>query len=184
MQWAENSAYMFVNPVEDRELYFVAPYRYLGNKLSSYGKTFKFTYGIFRHINDPEIVTGPNDIIFEGAGMSASYDVTSQNNERPKARFVKFEYKLVEPVGMSTFDFQKLLSDLTAIKIRVTFLRNRRAAIDTILLQSTQFISLNSPEQVTWQEKCECQEGYAGDQCEKCSVGYTRETLGSGPLGK
>lgn len=184
MEWDSKVQYIYIQPVENRDLYFVAPYRYLGNKLSSYAKTLRFTYGVFRHINDPEIVTRRDDIILEGAGMSATYEITSQNNERPKARFVKFEYKLIEPEGMSTFNFQKLLSDLTAIRIRVTFLKDRKAAIDSISLDSTQYISVNSPEQVTWQEKCECQEGYIGEQCDKCALGYTRETLGSGPLGK
>lgn len=97
---------------------------------------------------------------------------------------MKFTYKFVEPAGMSTFDFQKLLSDLQSIKIRVTYLDNRRGAIDDISLQSTQYISQNSPGQVTWQELCECEPGYSGDQCQNCASGYTREIVGSGSLGK
>lgn len=175
---------MTSDSVESKALYLVAPSRFLGDRLSSYAKKFGFTYGIYREPEDPAIITSREDIIFEGAGLTATYEITSQNNERPKGRFVKFAYNLVEPSGMSTFNFQKLLSDLTAIKIRVTFLDNRQFAIDDILLESTQYISLNSPEQVTWKEKCQCQVGYSGDQCERCSPGFTRETVGSGALGK
>ncbi|XP_066935737.1 laminin subunit gamma-1-like [Clytia hemisphaerica] len=170
--------------VGSKTLYMVAPSRYLGDKLSSYAKNFAFTYGIYREPEDPEIVTSREDIIFEGAGMTATYEITSQNNERPKGRFVKFNYKLVEPSGMTTFNFQKLLSDLTAIKIRTTFLKNRRFAIDDVNMESTQYVSLNSLDQVTWKEKCQCQVGYAGEQCEKCQPGFTRENVGSGPLGR
>ena len=175
---------MTSDSVESKELYLVAPSRFLGDRLSSYAKKFGFTYGIYREPQDPEIITSREDIIFEGAGLTATYEITSQNNERPKGRFVKFAYNLVEPSGMSTFNFQKLLSNMTAIKIRVTFLDNRQFAIDDILLESTQYISLNSLEQVTWKEKCQCQVGYSGDQCERCSPGFTRETVDSGALGK
>lgn len=184
MKWNKNGKYLTVETVENQELYLIAPSRYLGDKLSSYAKRFSFTYGIYREPQDPLIPTSREDIILEGAGMTASYEVTSQNNEIPKGRFVKFGYKLVEPAGMTTFNFQKLLSALTALKIRVTYLPKRQAAIDTIAMESTQFVSVNVPDQVSWKEKCTCKEGYSGEQCERCSPGFTRETLGSGPLGR
>ena len=175
---------MTSDSADSKALYLVAPQRFLGDRLSSYAKKFGFTYGIYREPSDPEIVTSREDIIFEGAGLTATYEITAQNNERPKGRFVKFNYRMLEPSGMSTFNFQKLLSDLTAIKIRVTFLDNRQFAIDDVLLESTQYISLSSPQQVSWKEKCQCQVGYSGEQCERCSPGFTRENVGSGALGK
>lgn len=180
--WESRGQYASISSTENKDLYMVAPSRYLGDRLSSYAKKFFFTFGIHRSSDD--VTTSSEDIIFEGAGLKASYNIMNQNNEKPKARFVRFNYKLVEPEGMSAFDFQKLLSNLSAIKIRVTFLKNIQSAIDDVQMESTQYVSLNSPEQVTWKEKCQCKPGYTGEQCERCSPGYTRETVGSGPLGK
>lgn len=163
----------------------VAPRTYLGDRLSSYAKTFKFTYGT--SLEDGEVLrTSRSDIIFEGAGLYASYEITDQGNREPEGKFVTFNYKLVEPPGMNTFDFQRLLSDLTAIKIRMTYFPGslRRKALDDIMLESTQYVSINAQDQVTWKEKCECERGYTGEQCEKCDFGYTRAAGKPDPFGR
>lgn len=178
------SQYVYIRSPGKQKLYFLAPGRYLGNRLSSYAKLLTFKYGIFRQPNDEEVESSTTDIVLEGSGMTASYAINSQNNPLPKDRFVTYNFRLVEPKGVSTFDFQRILSDLKALKIRVTYLSGRRGAIDRISLESTQYLSVNSPEQVTWQESCTCEQGYKGNLCEQCSSGYTRVAGATSPLGK
>ena len=184
MEWNIREQYVYVRPIQNKELYFVAPKRYLGDRLTSYTKVFSFLYGVFKQRTDPDPTPSRKDIIIEGVGSRASYAITDQGNQKPTDRFINFKFRMVEPLGMTAFTFQRLLSNVTSIKVRVTYLPDRRGAIDDIKLESTQYVSENSPEQVTWQEKCECKQGYTGIQCKKCDSGFTRATGTKAPYGR
>ena len=157
----------------------VAPSKYLGNRLSSYGRKLKFIFGV---TDANGLVASGRDIIFEGAGLKAEYSINAQGNSLPRPRFQTYTFYFREPKGMSAYDFQKLLSDLTAIKIRTTYIKGSFGVLNSVSMESTQPVSLNSPDQVGWLEKCQCEKGYTGLQCEKCDRGYTR--LNKGPYGK
>ncbi|XP_047134254.1 laminin subunit gamma-1 [Hydra vulgaris] len=184
IQWDSNGRYVLIKSIPNKVLYMVAPKKFLGNRLSSYAKSFSFLYGIFLQNGDPDLQTSDKDIIFEGDGEVAYFSISHQNNNKPAGRFINFEYILLEPEGMPTFDFQKLLSNVTAIKIRVTYLYPRSGAINDIMLESTQYVSPDSDGQVFWQEKCVSKQGHTGDLSENCEIGYNRAEPGSGPFGK
>ena len=162
-------------------LYLVAPKTYLGNRLGSYGREFSFVLGV------TEVEPGWDDItkdfILEGAGLKAEFRITAHGNPVPKPRFERYKFILKEPKGMSVFNFQKLLNDLSAIKIRVTYGRVI-GVIDSIAMEATRPASINSLQQVNWEEQCKCKKGYTGIQCEKCDSGYTRENSRDGRYGK
>jgi len=162
-------------------LYLVAPRQYLGDRLGSYARKLTFVLGV------TELQQGWDDIkkdfILEGAGLKAEFPITAQGNGVPKPRFEEYTFILKEPKGMSVFDFQKLLNDLTAIKIRVTYGRVI-GVIDSISMEATKPASINSLQQVDWEEQCRCKKGYTGIQCEKCDSGYTRENAKEGKYGK
>lgn len=168
-------------PNSGEVLYLVAPKEYLGKRLSSYGREFSFVLGV------TEVQPGWDDIkkdfILEGAGLKAEFPIIAQGNPVPKPRFERYNFILKEPQGMSVFDFQKLLNDLTAIKIRVTYGR-MIGVVDSISMEATKPASLNSLQQVNWEEQCKCKTGYTGIQCEKCDSGYTRENSKDGKYGK
>jgi len=183
LEWNIREQYVYAQPIENKDLYFVAPQRYLGDRLTSYTKVLSFVYGIFIRKGDPTPTISRKDIILEGSGLRATYEISAQGNKVPADRFITYKFRLVEPEGMTAFNFQRLLSDLKALKIRVTYLQ-RRGAIDNIQLESTQYVSLNSPEQVTWQEKCQCKQGYTGNHCKQCDAGFTRAPGTKAPYGK
>ena len=162
-------------------LYLVAPKQYLGDRLGSYARKLTFVLGV------TELQQGWDDIrkdfILEGAGLKAEFPITAQGNGAPKPRFEEYTFVLKEPKGMGVFDFQKLLNDLTAIKIRVTYGRVI-GVIDSISMEATKPASINSLQQVDWEEQCRCKKGYTGIQCEKCDSGYTRENAKEGKYGK
>lgn len=168
-------------PTTGDMLYVVAPKAYLGNRLSSYAKEFSFVLGV------TELQPGWDDIkrdfILEGAGLKAEFPITAQANPAPKPRFEKYSFILKEPNGMSVFDFQKLLNDLSAIKIRVTYGRIT-GVIDSISMETAMPASINSLQSVNWEEQCKCKKGYTGIQCEKCASGFTRENNKDGQYGK
>ena len=123
------------------------------------------------------------DFILEGSGLKAEYPINSQGNVVPRSRFERYIFTLKEPKGMSPFLFQKLLSELTAIKIRMTYGRTI-GVIDSVSMVATKPASINALEQVNWVEQCTCQKGYTGIQCEKCDYGYTRASAKEGKFGK
>ena len=68
MEWNIREQYVFIGPIPNKELYFVAPNRYLGDRLTSYTKVLSFMYGVFKQHADPEPEPSRKDIIIEGNG--------------------------------------------------------------------------------------------------------------------
>ena len=123
------------------------------------------------------------DFVLEGSGLKAEFPINAQGNVIPRSRFESYEFTLTEPAGMSPYLFQRLLTDLTAIKIRMTYGRTI-GVIDMVDMVTTKDVSLNTADQVTWLEQCTCEKGYTGIQCEKCDNGYTRANSKDGKYGK
>ncbi|KAI4872562.1 hypothetical protein NFI96_023212, partial [Prochilodus magdalenae] len=78
---------------------------------------------------------------------------------------------------LSSTEFQTLLSDLTAIKIRGTFGENGRGYLDDVVLVSAR---PGSGTPAAWVKKCRCPAGYDGEFCEYCATGYKRRYPGRG----
>lgn len=94
-----------------------------------------------------------------------------------------FSFTLKESEGwipsLSKNDFHRLLSNLTAIKIKTTFggfnfIRNFKLE-SAKKLPALAFQKNPDLTQVSWIEQCVCPEQYSGQYCEKCQIGYTRE---------
>ncbi|XP_008432897.1 laminin subunit gamma-2 isoform X2 [Poecilia reticulata] len=73
--------------------------------------------------------------------------------------------------------FQKLLQNLTAIKIRATFGEDGRGYLDNVNLVSAR---RGDGAAAGWVQTCTCPPGYEGDFCERCSPGFRRRTPSAG----
>lgn len=154
-------------------VYLYAPAPYLGNQLLSYGQNLSFSLRLDREIRHPST----NDVILEGAGLRVSTSMGDLRSPVPCGQKINYSFRLDEQPGsrwtpqLSSFQFQTLLQNLTAIKIRATFGENGRGYLDNVQLVSAQ---RGDGVPARWVHTCNCPRGYEGDFCERCTAGFRR----------
>ncbi|XP_062259930.1 laminin subunit gamma-2 [Platichthys flesus] len=160
-------------------VYLHAPAPYLGNQLLSYGQNFSFSLRLDRGVRHPST----SDVVLEGGGVRVSASLGDLRSIVPCGKKIKYSFRLDEQPGsgwlpqVSSFQFQKLLQNLTAVKIRATFGENGRGYIDNV-----QLVSARRQDGVParWVHACSCPPGYEGESCERCSAGFRRRTPADG----
>ncbi|KAK7944417.1 hypothetical protein WMY93_000145 [Mugilogobius chulae] len=185
-------------------VYLYAPARFLGDQLNSYGQNLSFFLRLDRGLRHPSI----GDVILEGAGLSVSTSLGDLRHSVACGRKQYYSFRLDErsfSPQLSSFSFQTLLQNLTAIKIRATFGHSGRGYLDTVSLVSAR----PSPGTVPagWVRSCtcpsvwrgssvsavhpgsgarspaeeptatNCANGYTGPTCTDCAEGFYRETV-------
>lgn len=164
--------------------YFLAPESYLGNQRASYNQYLRFDMRI--GAESPRI--SDHDIILEGAGLRVSLPITEQRNPKPSHRVQEYKFRLHEHPDfgwtprLNAFDFIKILSNLTAIKIKATYTRVGVGYLDNVVMESA--YRTPGSDQSTWVEQCSCPEGYTGLSCEQCAPGYRRDPPGDSPYSR
>ncbi|XP_029381415.1 laminin subunit gamma-2 isoform X1 [Echeneis naucrates] len=160
-------------------VYLHAPAPYLGNQLLSYGQNFSFSLRLDRGVRHPST----NDVILEGAGLRVSASLGDLRSIVPCGQKIKYSFRLDEQPGsrwrpqLSSLQFQKLLQNLTAIKIRATFGEKGRGYLDNVELVSAR---RGVGVLARWVQTCSCPAGYEGEFCERCSAGFRRPTPADG----
>ncbi|XP_069593848.1 laminin subunit gamma-2 [Ranitomeya imitator] len=156
-------------------LYFSAPGAFLGDQSLSYGQLFSITFRVDRGRHR----AGAEDLILEGGGLRVTAPLTSSKTSLPCRLPQTYTFRLDElsfspwTPKISHFDFRRLLSNLTSLRIRATY-----GEYSTGYLQSVSLITARpGPEDsAPWVEKCDCPVGYKGDSCDQCTPGYYRES--------
>ncbi|XP_062383791.1 laminin subunit gamma-2 [Sardina pilchardus] len=162
-------------------IYFYAPSSYLGNQALSYGQTLSFSLRLDRGTRRPSV----SDVVLQGAGLKVSASLGDLRTVLACAKKITYTFRLDEKPGskwqpeLSSLQFQKLLSNLTAIMIRGTFGENGRGYLDNVSLVSAR---KGTGAPAGWVEKCNCPTGYEGQFCESCAPGYKRHSSDSSPL--
>ncbi|XP_053089765.1 laminin subunit gamma-2 [Pangasianodon hypophthalmus] len=160
-------------------VYLSAPAQYLGNQALSYGQTLSFTLRLNRGVRYPSA----SDVVLEGAGLKVSAPLGNMRTVIPCGKKITYTFRLDEQPSsrwnprLSAPEFQTLLSNVTAIKIRVTFGEEGRGYLDDVTLVSAR---MGSGFPAPWVEKCHCPTGYEGQFCERCAAGYKRRFPGQG----
>ena len=128
------------------------------------------------------------DLILEGGGIQVSrsvYDwVRADRRDLNLEDYVAeiFTFKIKETDGwrptLSAKDFLKLISNLTAIKIKAIHYGN--TSVENFQIHSAQKLPLSKAKElnatrVNWVEDCVCPINYKGQFCEKCRDGFKRE---------
>lgn len=121
------------------------------------------------------------DITLEGeGGLQVTTQLTSQRNPKPTTEFQNYVFRLHEHPSfgweprLTGYDFQRLLSNLKSLKIRVNYADQGTGMLDDVFFESTVYDPA-SLRQVNWVEQCSCPPQYRGNHCERCNVGFTRE---------
>ncbi|XP_071820320.1 laminin subunit gamma-1-like isoform X1 [Apostichopus japonicus] len=166
------------------EVYFVAPDKYLGDKRSSYGRDFSFQL----RLGSGDIVLSPKGLILEGDGITIYAPIVAQGNSRPGIVAKKYTFSLRNERDLgwvqnpTAYDVQRVLSNLSGLKIRATYSQGAgQGFLDNVRLETVRRSTGPGGESITSIELCRCPDGYVGQFCESCAAGFRREPPSGGP---
>ncbi|XP_047445759.1 laminin subunit gamma-2 [Mugil cephalus] len=159
-------------------VYLYAPDSFLGNQLLSYGRIFSFSLRLDRGVRHPST----SDVVLEGGGLSVSSSLGDLRSIVPCGQKIRYSFRLDERPGvwrphLSSFQFQTLLQNLSAIKIRATFGESGRGYLDNVVLTSAR---RGDGVPACWVQTCVCPRGHEGQFCERCSAGFRRSVPADG----
>ncbi|XP_054452611.1 laminin subunit gamma-2 [Anoplopoma fimbria] len=160
-------------------VYLFAPAPYLGNQLLSYGQNFSFSLRLDRGVRHPST----NDVVLEGAGLRVAASLGDLRSIVPCGQKINYSFRLDEQPGsrwrpqLSPSQFQTLLQNLTAVKVRATFGENGRGYLANVRLVTARRAD-GAPAR--WVQTCSCPPGYDGEFCERCSAGFRRKSPADG----
>ncbi|XP_033885276.3 laminin subunit gamma-1-like [Acipenser ruthenus] len=180
VQWSPNSREISLRSEDYFPIYFVAPEKFLGNQMLSYGQNISFSFRVDRR----DTRLSAEDVVLEGAGLRVAVPLIAQGNAYPSENKQTYVFRLHDATdypwrpSLGHADFQKLLHNLTAVKIRGTYSEKSAGYLDDVTL-TTARPGPGTPAH--WVEKCTCPTGYLGQFCEQCAPGYKRAnpSLGS-----
>uniref|UniRef100_A0A8C5YDM1 Laminin subunit gamma-3 n=1 Tax=Microcebus murinus TaxID=30608 RepID=A0A8C5YDM1_MICMU len=167
---------VLLRPEEEEEL--MAPEKFLGDQRLSYGQPLTLTFQVPPGGSPP-----PVHLRLEGAGLALSLRHSSvsspQDAGEAQLRFLLQETSEDVDPPLPAFHFQRLLTNLTSLRVRVfLFCPAGQVFLTEVQLTSARW-GLSPP--ASWVETCSCPQGYSGQFCESCAPGYKRETPRGGP---
>ncbi|XP_015210519.2 laminin subunit gamma-2 isoform X1 [Lepisosteus oculatus] len=179
--WSQRHRDIEVTSRDNIPVYLYAPESFLGNQMLSYGQNLSFSFRVDRGHRQPSTT----DVVLEGAGLKVAAPLADLRRSLPCGQKITYSFKLDEQPQskwqpqLTALQFQKLLQNLTAIKIRGTYGENSRGYLDDVTLVSAR---RGSGVPAWWVERCNCPKGYNGQFCEKCAPGFKRTPPSSGPF--
>ncbi|XP_040915110.1 laminin subunit gamma-3 isoform X1 [Toxotes jaculatrix] len=183
--WKEGEVYLL--PLSEDDIgFYKAPEKFLGHQAYSYGQLLSITFTS----ETPELLPDHVTLLLQGSGISLSADLSPQPvldhdpGLAPRHSFILrlHENEVRFKPALSAFDFQRLLYNVTAIRISNAGGHNYTSQLAGVTLTSALISSGPVSPPAPWVESCSCPPGFAGQFCERCIPGYTREVPGRGPL--
>ncbi|KAM5148303.1 laminin subunit gamma-1 [Mantella aurantiaca] len=178
--WVSETSSLSVTSESYFPIYFIAPSKFLGKQGLSYGQNLTFSFRVERR----DTRLSAEDLVLEGAGLRVSVPLIAQGNSYPSENSLQYAFRLHEATdypwrpSVSPFEFQKMLQNLTGIKIRGTYSERSAGFLEEVTLVTAQ-PGFGDP--APWVEVCSCPVGYIGQFCESCAPGYRRENPNLGP---
>ncbi|XP_067887186.1 laminin subunit alpha-3 isoform X2 [Heterodontus francisci] len=166
-----------------RDLYWLAPESYLGDKVSSYGGFLTYQIKSFGLPSEGmTLLEKKSDVELRGEQMTVVYfDPRNPLPDRVYHGRVQllednFRHAVIN-TPVTREDFMLLLSNLEELQIRALYYsQTQRLSLGQVQLEEASVSGTGSP--ATNVEVCSCPPNYLGDSCQQCSVGYYRERNG------
>ncbi|XP_072530162.1 laminin subunit gamma-3 isoform X2 [Salminus brasiliensis] len=187
--WKEGEVYLLPYSEEDAG-YYRAPEKFIGNQLLSYGQHLSLSFTAEATELLPRRVT----VLLEGSGISVSASLYSEQDLESGPGYTPyntFTLRLIERdvnPALSPFEFRRMLSNLTALRISNAGGQNYTSQLSGVSLTSAFPIAYPSDSSrgphAPWVEMCTCPLGFTGQFCELCAPGFTRETPNAGPFSR
>ncbi|PIK42259.1 putative laminin subunit gamma-1 [Apostichopus japonicus] len=96
--------------------------------------------------------------------------------------FLRNERDLGWVQNPTAYDVQRVLSNLSGLKIRATYSQGAgQGFLDNVRLETVRRSTGPGGESITSIELCRCPDGYVGQFCESCAAGFRREPPRGGP---
>uniref|UniRef100_UPI00398E7DE0 laminin subunit gamma-3-like n=1 Tax=Pristiophorus japonicus TaxID=55135 RepID=UPI00398E7DE0 len=169
LAWEKNRISLF--PKNGEWEYFIAPAKFLGNQLLSYRQNLSFVLDV----ESEELA--PFDLTLEGSGIQVRASVSPQARERAITFRLHEAEAGIQAPALSSFQFQQLLSNLTAIRLAGS--GSFPSHLKEVTLVTAQ---AGLAPRAAWVEECLCPEGYIGQFCQACAPDYKRGLPSGGPL--
>uniref|UniRef100_A0A8D0DGP9 Laminin, gamma 1 n=1 Tax=Sander lucioperca TaxID=283035 RepID=A0A8D0DGP9_SANLU len=173
VQWSPSGQEISLISDDYFPMYFVAPEKFLGNQLLSYGQNLSLSFRVDRR----DTRLSAEDLVLEGADLRVAVPLIAQGNAYPNENMQTYVFRLHDSTDypwrptISHADFQKLLHNLTSVKIRGTYSERSAGYLDNISLVTAR---RGPGAPARWVERCTCPQGYQGQHCEQCTLGYRR----------
>ncbi|KAM7392591.1 hypothetical protein PAMA_007618 [Pampus argenteus] len=183
--WKEGEVYLL--PLSEEDIgFYKAPEKFLGHQIYSYGQLLSITFTS----ETPELLPDHVTLFLQGSGITVSADLSPQPAHdhdpglTPRNSWIVrlHENEMRFEPQLSAFEFQHLLYNLTALRISNAGGNNYTSQLAGVTLTSAFISSDPTSPPVPWVESCSCPLGFAGQFCERCAHGFTREVPGAGPL--
>ncbi|XP_053739856.1 laminin subunit gamma-1 [Synchiropus splendidus] len=173
VQWSPRDQEISLISEDYFPMYFIAPEKFLGNQMLSYGQNLSLSFRVDRR----DTRLSAEDLVLEGSGLRVAVPLIAQGNAYPGESMQTFVFRLHDSTDypwrptVSHSDFQKLLYNLTAVKIRGTYSERSAGYLDDVTLVTAR---RGPGVPARWVEQCTCPLGYQGQHCEQCTLGYRR----------
>ncbi|KAM6297000.1 laminin subunit gamma-3 [Aegotheles albertisi] len=162
---------------------FLAPEKFLQNQRLSYGQLLSLLLGLEGNGMETGVPLLQVQLVLEGEGMEITMS-SSESQPQHGKQAVTFRLHEAEEGAeplLSAFSFQRLLSNLTALRLRVSHGPVRGG----LSLSKVQLTSARPGPGLLagWVEQCTCPLGYTGQFCQSCAPGFKREIPFGSPFG-
>ena len=204
---------MSIPNLVESDIWFMASDEFLGNHQLSYNQELSFELKILSSQSQgsaPLARPSRKDIVLESGHYKLEvylpiYGGTFSQQALPSGEPRRFSFKLNQHAGwmptLTAHDFQRLLSNLSSVKIRASYAPATRALLGPLSLGSAKLLTQATLLDETYVnelgetkkrdlqpalfvELCSCPTGHVGQQCETCDEGFRREPASGGPFSR